>query len=113
MEKISLDSLIPLSARGHFNKLFATTNDHCLRIAVNEHMTYEWHSHPNSDEVFFVTEGCLTIEFQDSPAIVLKPGDFLKVARGVVHRTVIAERTVNLCFERSDAETVFVSDPLI
>ena len=89
------------------NFMLEQVDDSCVRLAVN-HDIYPWHSHPDSDECFIVLEGKLTVEFQDKPAVTLKPNDFFLVKAGVVHRTVPHGRTVNLCFEKANAETVFV-----
>lgn len=90
---------------GHHNFVLAGINDHCLRIAVFEG-EYRWHHHPGSDEMFVVLEGRLEIDLDDC-TINLGPGQAYLVPSGVRHRTRARERTVNLCFERSDAETVF------
>ncbi|GGK27851.1 cupin domain-containing protein [Salinarimonas ramus] len=91
---------------GHHNFVLAGVNDHCLRIAVFTG-EYRWHVHPHSDELFVVVEGRLEIDL-DSGCVALGPGQAYRVAAGVRHRTRARERTVNLCFERTDAETVFV-----
>ena len=53
-------------------------------------------------------DGQLVIEFEDRQ-VILGRGDLLTVPQGVVHRTrPLAERSVNLTFERRDAETIFV-----
>lgn len=90
---------------GYHNFVLAGVNDHCLRIAVFEG-EYRWHSHPGSDELFVVVEGRLEIDL-DEGAVVLGPGQAYRVAAGVRHRTRARVRTVNLCFERADAQTVF------
>jgi mannose-6-phosphate isomerase-like protein (cupin superfamily) len=92
----------------HKNFILDEINDHCLRMAVMEEKTYPWHSHPDSDELFVILEGKLVIEFQDAPAVTLEPGEFHKVAAGKIHRTIAVGRTVNLCFEATVAETVFI-----
>lgn len=90
---------------GHHNFILSNINDHCLRMAVFEG-EYKWHHHPDSDELFVVLEGRLEIDLDDG-TIILGPGQAYRVASGVRHRTRARERTVNLCFERSAAETVF------
>jgi mannose-6-phosphate isomerase-like protein (cupin superfamily) len=46
---------------------------------------FVWHSHPETDEVFIVLDGRLTIDFSDGPA-VLEAGEMMVVPRGVEHR---------------------------
>jgi mannose-6-phosphate isomerase-like protein (cupin superfamily) len=89
------------------NHPIATTNDHVVRIAT---MTepYPWHLHPNSDETFLVIDGRLAIDFENE-SLELQPGQLLTIPRGVRHRTrPVGDRSVNLTFERSQAETVAV-----
>ncbi len=91
------------------NFIVGEVNDSCLRLAVHQG-GYNWHHHSNSDELFVVLEGELTIEFRDRPTVKLKSGDTLTVPVGVVHRTIAQTRTVNLCFEKMHSDTVFDSD---
>lgn len=89
----------------HWNTVISGVGDSCLRLAVNEGV-FDWHFH-NADELFLVLEGSLTIEFRNQDPLILNPMDTATVPREVIHRTIARGRTVNLCFERSDATTVF------
>ena len=89
------------------NVVVENMNDSCLRLAVN-HEIYPWHVHPNSDELFVMVEGELTVEFLDRPSVTLRPDDTLLVKMGVVHRTCPNGRAVNLCFEKKEIKTQFV-----
>jgi mannose-6-phosphate isomerase-like protein (cupin superfamily) len=92
----------------YHNCRLAAVNDHEIRMSV---MTsgFEWHRHPQSDEVFLVIDGRLVIELEDRE-VVLGAGDLFTVPRGVVHRTRPGgARSVNLTFEKREAGTVFVS----
>ena len=91
----------------HENFIVSEINDSCLRLAVNEG-EYPWHYHSNSDEFFIVLEGELTIEFQNKPMVTLKPKDTILVPKGLIHKTVAHGRTVNLCFEKLESDSVFV-----
>ena len=91
---------------GYHNVSLSKVNDHEIRMSV---MTapFRWHRHPDSDETFYGVEGELIIEFPDREVIV-RPGEFVTVPAGTRHRTRPAgERSVNLTFERTDAETIF------
>ncbi|MBO0794039.1 MAG: cupin domain-containing protein [Ktedonobacteraceae bacterium] len=72
--------------------------------------TYPWHRHPDADELFLVLEGELIIEFQDHEAVTLQPSEILTIPAGVIHRTRALHRTVNLCFEHTQATTEFLSE---
>lgn len=51
---------------------------------------FDWHSHPDEDEMFLVLQGSFTMEFRDR-SVELREGQMLVVPRGVEHRPVAAE----------------------
>ena len=90
----------------YFNISLCDVNEHEIRMSVMTEQ-FRWHRHPESDESFFGVDGELIIEFEDGE-VVLRPGQFVTVPAGVLHRTRPAgERSVNLTFERKNAETIF------
>ena len=89
----------------HKNFVVSQVNEDCLRLAVNDGGIYPWHSHPNSDELFIVLQGELTVDFQDCESIILKPHDTLLIPSKTIHRTRAKGRTVNLCFEHADKDS--------
>ena len=91
------------------NQVLSRVNDSCLRLAVFQGK-YRWHLHPVSDELFVVLEGAIIIEFKDGTSIRIGPLQAATVPAGVVHRTIGVGRTVNLCFEKIQAETVFLDE---
>ncbi len=91
------------------NQVLNIVNDSCLRLAVFQGK-YRWHVHPASDELFVVLEGTIVIELQDGSSINVGPLQAATVPAGVVHRTIGVGRTVNLCFEKVRAETVFLDE---
>lgn len=103
----NLKELSDAVKKSHENFIVNEINDSCLRLAVNEG-EYPWHYHSNSEEFFIVLEGELTIEFQDEPMVTLKPKDTLLIPKGKFHKTKANGRTVNLCFEKLDSDSVFV-----
>lgn len=44
-----------------------------------------WHKHDLEDEMFFILEGRLRIEYEDRPSVDLAAGDMHIVPRGVMH----------------------------
>ena len=99
------------SATGPYrNVVVSTVNDSCLRLSTFEG-DYPWHLHPASDELFVVVDGVLKIDFSDGRTLTLERWDSVTVPAGVVHRTRAIGRTINLCVERSDTETLFVDPP--
>lgn len=91
------------------NQVLNRVNDSCLRLAVFQGK-YRWHVHPASDELFVVLEGAIIIEMKDGSSIRIGPLQAATVPSGVVHRTIGVGRTVNLCFEQAQAETVFLDE---
>ncbi|WP_291048707.1 cupin domain-containing protein [Herbiconiux sp.] len=50
-----------------------------------------WHAHDAEDEMFLVVSGRLRIQFRDAEEVVLTPGQFYVVPRGVQHNPVADE----------------------
>ena len=48
---------------------------------------FVWHAHPETDDLFVVLDGHLTIELRDR-VVELGPGELFVVPRGVEHRPV-------------------------
>ena len=92
------------------NMVINSVNDSCLRLAVFDEV-YRWHFHPTSDELFVVVSGCLAIDLKDKSELRLQPWQCVTIPMLTVHRTRALGRTVNLCFEKMGAETVFVDSP--
>jgi mannose-6-phosphate isomerase-like protein (cupin superfamily) len=46
---------------------------------------FVWHSHPETDDLFLVLDGELTIDLRDGE-VVLGPGELFVVPKGVEHR---------------------------
>ncbi len=51
---------------------------------------FEWHTHPDSDDVIYVVRGYLTIRFRDN-AVTLNPGELYVVPKGVEHQLYAPE----------------------
>jgi len=48
---------------------------------------FVWHHHENEDEMFLVVRGTMRMQFRDGEVLV-RPGEFIIVPRGVEHRPV-------------------------
>ncbi|MBO1768365.1 cupin domain-containing protein [Allobranchiibius sp. GilTou38] len=64
-------------------KLVARINDYDVKI-VKVEGDFVWHSHEDTDELFLVLDGKLTIQLRDRD-ITLRPGQLYVVPRGVEH----------------------------
>jgi mannose-6-phosphate isomerase-like protein (cupin superfamily) len=79
------------------NQTLTTVNDSVVRLGVVEG-EFHWHKHDREDELFFVLEGTLLLDFEGK-TVELGPRQAMVVPRGVVHRTRAEVRTVVLMIE--------------
>jgi mannose-6-phosphate isomerase-like protein (cupin superfamily) len=83
------DEVVNLDERfSHFTerwapKVVARLNDYELK-AVRLEGEFPWHRHAETDELFLVLEGLLTIRLRDRD-VLLGPGELYVVPRGVEH----------------------------
>ena len=70
-------------------KVVATLNDYEVKV-VKVKGEFVWHSHADTDELFLVVQGTLTIRLPDGE-VSLGPGQLFVVPRGVEHCPVAAE----------------------
>lgn len=62
----------------------ASINDYDLKV-VKLQGEFVWHTHPDTDELFVVLAGELTIQLRGREDVVLGPHDLFVVPRGVEH----------------------------
>ena len=82
----------PISIRDKFSKfseifqpkVIAQMNDYEFKLARTKG-NFIWHSHPETDEVFLIIDGELTIEFRDG-SVKLRAGEMFVVPRGKEHK---------------------------
>ena len=70
-------------------KIVAQMNHVHVKVAKVEG-DFVWHSHADTDELFLVHRGELTIEMRGHDSVNLGPGDLFVVPKGVEHRPVAA-----------------------
>ncbi len=86
-EKLSLFS-------AHWSpKVIARLNDYEIKL-VKLKGEFVWHSHDDTDELFLVIDGSMTIQLRDGD-VTLGPGQLYVVPRGVEH-CPIAEGDVSV-----------------
>ena len=78
-------------------KVVATMNDYEVKV-VKVKGEFVWHSHADTDELFLVVDGTLTIQLPDGE-VILGPGQLFVVPRGVEHCPVAAEEASILLIE--------------
>lgn len=79
-------------------------NDHVLNIIKAESRTLGFHVHEESDEMFYVIEGKMRLEFENG-IIDLDEGDFIIVPKGVPHRPVCTSPVKVLLIEKTGTLT--------
>lgn len=91
-------------------KIIGTVNDTDVKVAKVKG-EFVWHAHENEDELFFVVNGQLVIELRDGQ-VVLDPGEFVVIPRGVEHRPVAKDEVELLLIEKGTIDhTGGVDDP--
>ncbi|MBT2390836.1 cupin domain-containing protein [Streptomyces sp. ISL-1] len=78
-------------------KKIADLNDYEVKLAKLQG-EFVWHTHEDTDELFLVISGRLTIQLRDGD-VVLEPGELFVVPRGVEHCPVADEETAILLLE--------------
>jgi mannose-6-phosphate isomerase-like protein (cupin superfamily) len=77
----------------------AEFNGHDLMV-VKVKGEFVWHEHEDTDDLFLVLSGSLTIQMREGN-VTLGPGEMFVVPRGVEHRPVAEEEAHLLIIERS------------
>ncbi|MCW2559986.1 MAG: cupin [Mycobacterium sp.] len=82
-QPVDLGAKLSLFADHWSPKVIARLNDYEIKV-VKLKGEFVWHSHADTDELFLVIDGNLTIQFRDG-AVSLGPGQLFVVPRGVEH----------------------------
>jgi mannose-6-phosphate isomerase-like protein (cupin superfamily) len=83
VDVINLDRQLSAVSR-HWNpETIARYNDYVFRVAKFQH-EFVWHTHDDTDELFLVLDGVLTLQFRDR-RLVLQAREMCVVPRGVEH----------------------------
>lgn len=71
-------------------RVISQVNDQYVKVAklLGE---FVWHAHENEDELFWVISGRLRIQLEGGDEVVLDPGEFFVVPRGVRHNPIADE----------------------
>ena len=78
-------------------KIVAQLNDYHVKIAKIQG-EFVWHSHPETDEVFLVVDGILTIHLRDRN-LHLEAGEMCVIPSGVEHKPTAEEECQILMIE--------------
>jgi mannose-6-phosphate isomerase-like protein (cupin superfamily) len=97
MDPVRLDEKFAKIADHWSPRIIAQLNDLHVK-AVKIQGEFIWHRHPDTDELFFVHKGVLTIRLRDRD-VTLRAGELFVVPRGVEHMPVAEEECEMLLIE--------------
>lgn len=98
-EKIDIPKMVSENTHDWFNQTLTEVNGSVVRLGIIEG-EYHWHKHDDDDEFFFVLEGQLLIDLEDT-TIELNPNEGVTISKGVMHRPRAPKKTVMLMVETS------------
>tara|TARA_Y100001968_G_C19432700_1_gene757934 strand:- start:788 stop:1147 length:360 start_codon:yes stop_codon:yes gene_type:complete len=84
MSKINLKEKLSMFSEHWSPKVISELNDYQIKL-VKIQGDFVWHNHSDTDELFFVIEGKMNIEFENE-TIELNKGEMYVVPKGVEHR---------------------------
>lgn len=79
-QKIDVPEMVKNCTDKWFNQTLTKVNGSVVRIGIVEG-EYHWHKHDNDDEFFFVLDGKLFIDVENSPTIELLPQQGVTVSK--------------------------------
>lgn len=97
INKVNLSEKFPLFAEYWSPKIVGELNGQHVKLAKFSG-EFVWHKHDDEDEMFFVVEGTLIIEFRDK-TITLNQNEFVIVPKGVEHKPVAKNEVLVMLFE--------------
>lgn len=97
MQPINIDAKLAVLHEHWSPRTLAAVNDHEVRLAKVQG-EFPRHRHEDSDEMFLVVDGSLTIRTDDGE-VQLAPGELYVVPRGTYHQPYAERETSILLFE--------------
>jgi mannose-6-phosphate isomerase-like protein (cupin superfamily) len=108
---VNLEEKAGLITELHKYKLIAELNDYQFKL-VKAKREFIWHSHEDTDEMFFVVEGAMQLALRDKTFDVRK-GELIVVPKGVEHKPICnMECTVMLVEPKGTLNTGSAGGPL-
>jgi len=95
MEKVNVAQKLSLFTDHYSPKIVGEVNDAYVKL-VKLQGDFMWHHHDNEDELFFVIKGGLRMKVRKNGVereIVIHPGEFIIIPRGVEHFPSADEET--------------------
>lgn len=101
MDKVNLAQKFSLFSEQYSPKIVGELNDSYVKL-VKFQGDFTWHHHDGEDEMFLVIKGEMRMKVREDGAeheIVVRPGEFIIVPRGVEHFPSAAEETQVMLLE--------------
>ena len=97
MSKVNLYEKFSLFSEHWTPKIVSELNGQHIKLAkfLGD---FVWHKHDNEDEMFFVIEGSLKIEFRDK-TVTINKNELMVVPKGVEHKPVADSEVWVMLFE--------------
>jgi mannose-6-phosphate isomerase-like protein (cupin superfamily) len=95
VEKVNLAQKFSTFTEHYSPKIVGEVNDLYVKVAKLQG-DFMWHHHDNEDELFFVVKGELRMKLREDGTereIVIRPGEFIIIPRGVEHLPSADEET--------------------
>jgi len=97
MNKVNLAEKFSLFSEYWSPKIVGELNGQHVKLARFKG-EFVWHKHDHEDEMFFIVDGSLKIEFRDK-TVTLRKDEFLIVPKGTEHRPVAENEVLVMLFE--------------
>jgi len=95
MEKVNLAQKFSLFTDQYRPRIVGEVNDSYVKL-VKLQGDFMWHHHGNEDELFLVVKGALRMRLRENGSersLVINPGEFIIIPRGVEHLPSAEEET--------------------
>ncbi len=95
MDKVNLAQKLSLFTDHYSPEIVGEVNDAYVKL-VKLQGEFMWHHHDHEDELFFVVKGTLRMKVHENGAereIIIHPGEFIIIPRGVEHFPSADEET--------------------
>jgi mannose-6-phosphate isomerase-like protein (cupin superfamily) len=79
-------------------EVIAKMNNHNFTLVRVKDRTLDFHTHPESDEVFLVVDGKMKLEFKNK-TVELNTGEMCVVPKGVEHRPICGSEVTCMLIE--------------
>ena len=101
MDKVNLAQKFSLFSEHYSPKIVGELNDTFVKL-VKFQGDFMWHHHDDEDELFLVIKGEMRMKVREDGAereIMVRPGEFIIIPRGVEHLPSAAEETQVMLLE--------------